>query len=263
MTTPKTISVVVDAGVAIITLRRPEVLNALDSQTHRALAAAIEAIERDEGVGAVVIAAEGRAFCSGSDLREIGQLSGRAEQEYVALDFSTKNRIAACTKPVIAAIQGHCVGGGLELALACDLRVASTDAMFAMPEVTLGSLPGSGGLQRLPQVVGGGIAKEWILSGRRVAADEAYLRGLVNRVVEPDQLLAAALELARELATKSPLAVRLAKVALTPEPIADRGLVAAFQMLAGDATHAQPSYSSATARFARATAEPATADPHP
>lgn len=263
MTTPRTISVEVDAGVAVITLRRPEVLNALDSHTHRAMAAAIDTIDRDDGVGAVVIAAEGRAFCSGSDLREIGQLSGRAEQEYVALDFSTKNRIAACTKPVIAAIQGHCVGGGLELALACDLRIAATDAMFAMPEVTLGSLPGSGGLQRLPQVVGAGIAKEWILCGRRVAADEAHLRGLVNRVVEPEQLLATALELASGLAAKSPLAVRLAKVALAPEPIADRGLVAAFQMLAGDATHSQPSYSSATARFARVTPEPAATGQHP
>ena len=252
MTELKTISVKVDAGVATLTLRRPEVLNALDSHTHRAISAAIEEIERDDDVGALVIAAEGRAFCSGSDLREIGQLSGRAEQDYVALDFSTKNRIAGCTKPVIAAIQGHCVGGGLELALACDLRIAATDAIFAMPEVSLGSLPGSGGLQRLPQVVGVGIAKEWILTGRQIAADEAYMRGLVNRVVEPAALIEAALELAGELAKKSPLALRLAKVALSPEPLGDRGLVAAFQMLAGDVTHSQPSYSSATKRFASA-----------
>jgi hypothetical protein len=168
-----TISVDVEDGVATLTLRRPRVLNALDSHTHRAIAAAFEELERDERVGAIVIAAEGRAFCSGSDLREIGQLAGRAEQEYVELDFRTKNRIATCPKPVIAAIQGYCVGGGLELALACDLRVAATDAIFSMPEVSLGSLPGSGGLQRLPQVVGVGIAKEWILTGRRVPAEEA------------------------------------------------------------------------------------------
>ncbi|MCS3843368.1 enoyl-CoA hydratase/isomerase family protein [Microbacterium sp. AK031] len=248
--TVKTISVEIEEHVATLTLRRPQVLNALDSHTHRAIAAAFDDLEYDESVGAIVIAAEGRAFCSGSDLREIGQLSGRAEQEYVELDFRTKNKIASFPKPVLAAIQGYCVGGGLELALACDLRIAATDAIFAMPEVGLGSLPGSGGLQRLPPVVGAGIAKEWILTGRQVTADEAHLRGLVNQVVERDALDDAARELAQELASKSPLAVRLAKVALTPEPLADRGLVSAFQMLAGDATHSQPSYSSATRRFA-------------
>jgi len=245
----RTITIETADRVATITLRRPEVLNALDSHTHRAIAQAIVDLERDDEVAAIVIAAEGRAFCSGSDLREIGQLAGPAEQEYVALDFSTKNRIATCTKPVVAAIQGYCVGGGMELALACDLRVAADDAIFAMPEVSLGSLPGSGGLQRLPQVVGVGIAKEWILTGRRVQADEAHARGLVNTVVPRDRLAEAAHDLAADLARKSPLALRLAKVALTPEPLADRGLVAAFQMLAGDATHSQPSYSSATRRF--------------
>lgn len=252
MSTLKTISVTSENRVAILTLRRPEVLNALDSATHRAIAATIGELELDDEIGAIVIAAEGRAFCSGSDLREIGQLSGPAEQAYVALDFSTKNRVATCTKPVIAAIQGYCMGGGVELAIACDLRIASNDAIFALPEVTLGSLPGSGGLQRLAPLVGQGIAKEWILTGRHVTAEEAYSRGLVNRVVDREELLSTACEVAAELATKSALAMRLAKVALTPEPLADRGLVAAFQMLAGDATHAQPSYSSATARFADA-----------
>ncbi|WP_022886769.1 enoyl-CoA hydratase/isomerase family protein [Glaciibacter superstes] len=247
----RTISVAIDERVATLTLQRPDVLNALDSETHRAIASAIGMLEGDDSVGAIVLAGAGKAFCSGSDLREIGQISGRAEQEYVALDFATKNRIATCTKPVIAAVHGHCVGGGVELALACDLRIAATDALFSMPEVSLGSLPGSGGLQRLPRVVGVGIATEWILTGRRVAAEEAYLRGLVNLVVQPDDLISAAQKLARELAGKSPLALRLAKVALTPEPIADRGIVAVFQMLAGDASHAQPSYSKATERFAQ------------
>ncbi|CAH0123216.1 enoyl-CoA hydratase/isomerase family protein [Microbacterium sp. Bi121] len=248
----KSITIDVAAGIATITLRRPEVLNALDSRAHRAIAAAFDELERAENVAVIVIAAEGRAFCAGSDLREIGQLSGRAEQEYVELDFRTKSRIATYPKPVIAAIQGYCVGGGMELALACDLRIAATDAVFSMPEVTLGSLPGSGGLQRLAPVVGAGIAKEWILTGKRVGAEEAHQRGLVNLVVAPEELPAAAHELATELAGKSPLAMRLAKVALTPEPLADRGLVAAFQMLAGDATHSQPSYSAATRRFSDA-----------
>ncbi len=237
--------------VAVITLHRPAVLNALDSDSHVAIGDAIVALERDDNVGAIVIAGEGRAFCSGSDLAEIGQLTGQAEQDYVALDFATKNRIAACTKPVIAAIQGYCVGGGLELALACDFRVAGADAVFIMPEVSLGSLPGSGGLQRLPRIVGVGVATDWILTGRRVSADEAERRGLVTRLTPAGDHVVVARELAAELATKSPLALRLAKVALTPEPLADRGLVAAFQMLAGDAGHRQPSYAAATQRFAK------------
>jgi enoyl-CoA hydratase/carnithine racemase len=238
-----------DDRVAIITLRRPEVLNALDSHNHRAMGSAITELEREDGVGAIVIAGEGRAFCSGSDLAEIGQLTGQAEQDYVALDFATKNRIAGCTKPVIAAIQGYCVGGGLELALACDFRVAGEDAVFMMPEVTLGSLPGSGGLQRLPRLVGVGVATDWILTGRKVGAQEAERHGLVSRLVSQGDHLTAARVLAAELATKSPLSLRLAKVALTPEPLADRGLTAAFQMLAGDAGHRQPSYAAATKKF--------------
>ncbi len=258
MTTERTITTEKSADrVAVITLRRPVKLNALDSATHRAMGEAIADLERDGEVGAIVIAGEGRAFCSGSDLAEIGQLSGQAEQDDVALDFATKNRIAGCTKPVIAAIQGYCIGGGLELALACDLRIAADDAVFMMPEVSLGSLPGSGGLQRLPGVVGVGIATEWILTGRRVGAEEAERRGLVNRVVPLSEISDAAHSLAAELAGKSPLALRLAKVALTPEPLADRGLVAAFHMLAGDAGHSQPSYAAATRRFSTTSADEA------
>ncbi|BBY86328.1 enoyl-CoA hydratase/isomerase family protein [Mycolicibacterium tokaiense] len=235
--------------VAVITLRRPEVLNALDSSCHRAIGRAIVELERNDRVGAIVIAGQGRAFCSGSDLSEIGQLTGQAEQDYVALDFATKNRIAGCIKPVIAAVHGYCVGGGLELALACDFRVAAQDAIFMLPEVTLGSLPGSGGLQRLPRIVGVGVATDWILTGRKVDAQEAHRHGLVARLVPTGEHLLAARRLAAELAGKSALAMRLAKVALTPEPLADRGMVAAFQMLAGDAGHRQPSYSAATKKF--------------
>jgi enoyl-CoA hydratase/carnithine racemase len=240
-----------DDRVAVITLRRPAVLNALDSASHHGIGEAITALERDESVGAVVIAGEGRAFCSGSDLAEIGQLTGQAEQDYVALDFATKNRIATSVKPVVAAIQGHCVGGGLELALACDFRVAGADAVFSLPEVTLGSLPGSGGLQRLPRLVGVGVATDWIMTGRTVSAEEAERKGLVTRLVPAGEHLAAARELAAGLAAKSPLSLRLAKVALTPEPLSDRGIVAAFQMLAGDAGHRQPSYAAATKKFAK------------
>jgi len=242
----------VDGRVATVTLCRPEVLNALHSTTHRALAHALDVLDGDAEVGAVVLAGQGRAFCSGSDLREVGSLTGEASQRYVQLDFGTKNRLAGLTKPVVAAVQGHCVGGGLELALACDLRVAADDARFALPEVSLGSVPGSGGLQRLPAIVGLGIAKEWVFTGRVVRAAEAYQRGLVNRVVPREQLTAAAHDLAATLATHSPVALRLAKVALDPSPPPDRGLVATYQMLAGDVCHAQDRYAQATDRFTAA-----------
>jgi enoyl-CoA hydratase/carnithine racemase len=247
---PTTLEVTVgDAGVAEIVLNGPHVLNALHSSTHELLRRAVADLERDDRVGAVVLRSAGRAFCAGSDLREVGQLQGEAAQQYVQLDFATKNAVATCRVPVIAAIQGYCVGGGAELALACDLRIASTDAVFAFPEVPLGSLPGSGGLQRLPAVVGVGVARDWILTGRQVGASEAYDRGLVTHLVEPDDLVEVARDLARSIATHSRTALWLAKVALDPSPIAETGLVAAFQMLSGDACHREPGYSRATSRF--------------
>jgi len=246
---PTTLEVRVADRVATVLLNGAHVLNALHSTTHQSLAGAIVELENRDDVGAVVLRGAGRAFCSGSDLREVGNLRGAAAQRYVQLDFATKNAVAGCRLPVVAAIQGHCVGGGVELALACDLRIAATDAVFAFREVPLGSLPGSGGLQRLPAVVGVGVAKDWILTGRDVSAAEAFDRGLVTRLVAPEELESAAAGVAREIADRSGTALWLAKVALGPEPSADRGLVAAFQMLAGDACHAHPGYADSTRRF--------------
>src|SRR5690606_12885901 len=204
--------------VATVELQRPEVLNALHSDTHRELQRVMAELDLDDGVGAVVLRGAGRAFCSGSDLREIGDLVGVDARRYVRLDFTTKNRIAGLSKPVVAAIHGWCVGGGVQLALACDIRVAAADAMFSMREVSLGSVPGSGGLQRLPAVVGVGVAKDWILTGRDVSAAEAQRRGLVTEVVAPDRLAERAHQLAAELAARNPTALHLAKVALDPRP---------------------------------------------
>lgn len=239
----------VESGVLEVVLDRPEVLNAMDSSTHRAIIGAIGAAEENPAVGAVLIRGEGRAFSSGSDLKEIGQLVGEAEQRYVELDFSTKNIVAMSSKPTVAAIHGYCLGGGLELALACDIRLASEDAIFGMPEVSLGSLPGSGGLQRLPEVVGVGVATEWILTGRRVPAGEALQRGLVSHVYPGDTLVAEARALAEKLAGQSALAMRLARVALRPAPLSHRSLVGTFQALAGDMAHRQDSYQKTTERF--------------
>ena len=241
----------ISAGVLEIVLDRPEVLNAMDTAVHRAIIGAIAAAEENPDVGAVLIRGEGRAFSSGSDLKEIGQLVGEAEQRYVELDFSTKNIVAMSTKPTVAAIHGYCLGGWLELALACDIRLGADDAIFGMPEVSLGSLPGSGGLQRLPEVVGVGIATEWILTGRRVPAAEAWQRGLVSQLYPVDTLVAEARALAEKLAGQSLLAMRLARVAIRPAPLSHRSLVGTFQALAGDMAHRQDSYRKTTERFSQ------------
>ncbi len=243
------LAITVDERVARIELRRPEVLNALHSDTHRALQAAFDLVEGRDDVGAVILAGAGRAFCTGSDLREVGALRGVDSRRYVELDFATKNRVAASPLPVVAAIQGWCVGGGVELVLACDIRIAADDAIFSMREVPLGSLPGSGGLQRLPLVVGLGVAKDWILRGVDVPAEEAYRRGLVTELVRRNELNDAAQRIAGALASQSRTALRLAKVAMSPEPFADHGLVAAFQALAVSVCHDDPSYHERTEQY--------------
>ena len=235
--------------VARLELRRPQVLNALLADSHRAIQAAFDMLESRPDVGAVVIAGQGRAFCTGSDLHEVGALRGEASDRYARLDFATKNRIAGSPYPVVAAIQGWCVGGGLELALACDIRVAADDAVFSMREVPLGSLPGSGGLQRLPEVVGAGVAKDWILRGRNVSAELALQHGLVTEVVPRAELDEQAHQIAAGLAAQSATAMRLAKVALSPNPPADRGMVAAFGSLAVAACHDDPFYATRTKKY--------------
>lgn len=229
-------------GVATVTLNRPEVLNACEPHTHRELAAVFDELETDDSVGAVVLTGAGKAFCSGSDLRTVGKLAGIEASRYVELDFAVKNRIAGFAKPTIAAVNGYCVGGGFELALACDLRIAADDAVFALAEIGLGTLPGAGGLQRLPAIVGLGIAKEWAMTGMRVAAAEAHRTGLVNTLTLPDDLMPVARDRAMSLAGRSPTAMRYLKAALTPDPPSNWGLVAAYHGLASRACHDQPDY---------------------
>jgi enoyl-CoA hydratase/carnithine racemase len=237
--------------VATITLNRPEVLNACNSATHREVQRAVEKAELDDDVRVLIIAGAGRAFCSGSDLREVGQFKGAAARRYLKLDFDTKNRVAACTKPVIAALHGHVAGGGFELALACDIRLVADNVQFSLPEIVLGTIPGSGGLQRLPQVVGLGIAKEWALTGRRIGAEEAYRTGLANHVYPLDKLQAAALEFAHTLAERAPMAIHLAKVALDPTPPASAGVIGSYHMLASQACHDDPVYHAQAGGYAK------------
>jgi enoyl-CoA hydratase len=206
-----TIDFTTDGAVAIITLNRPEAYNALDLATLRALSEAVARFEADSNLRVAVITGIGKAFCAGADIDET--LPYMKEHGTKSLP-PTIMRGQTVTKPVIAAINGLALGGGLELALACDIRIAATSARLGLPEIGLGLIPGWGGTQRLPRLIGSGRASEMILTGRAVTADEALRIGLVNKIVPDGELLPAALEMARIIADKSPEAVGFAKEAL-------------------------------------------------
>lgn len=202
-------------GIAIITMNRPAVLNALSEATVRELNQVMEEIEQDDNVLAVVITGAGeKSFVAGADISEIRHatpLQARAWAKYVHAVF---NRIENLPKPVIAAVNGYALGGGCELAMSCDIRIASEKARFGQPEVLLGVTPGYAGTQRLPRLVGKGRAKELVFSGEQIDAVEAYRIGLVNQVVPPGQLLEAAKELALKIISRGQIAVRLSKAAI-------------------------------------------------
>jgi enoyl-CoA hydratase/carnithine racemase len=210
-----------EGAVAILTIDRPEVRNALDFKTSDELVEAWRNFRDDDELRVAILTGAGdRAFCAGADLRGVAdfyrRLSSaerlrRSEQE-PGLGGITRN--LAIDKPVVAAINGHCLAGGLEIALACDLRIASESASFGLPEVTRGIVPGAGGTQRLPRLVGPERALDLILTGRRIDAREAERIGLVSRVVPFAELRGEAMALARSIAENGPLAVRAAKAAV-------------------------------------------------
>jgi len=199
--------------VAILTLNRPEKRNALNTALRRSLIAALQAAAQDDEVRAIVVTGAGdKAFVAGADISEF---EGRSpvDQYRVMSGPSIYSAVEESAKPVIAAINGFCLGGGMELALACDIRIASTSARFGQPEVNLGILPGGGGTQRLPRVVGQGSALYMILTGEMIDATEALRLGLVQEVVEPGSVVARAVEVATTIASKSPVAVAAAREA--------------------------------------------------
>jgi len=199
-------------GIATITINRPEVRNALNEETVAELFTRFEDAEKDENIRVIVITGAGdRAFCSGLDLNIIKGVSPVKGTENSRIGQHLCNRIEALGKPVIAAINGFALGGGTELAMACDIRIASENAQLGQTEINLGLIPGWGGTQRLPRFVGKGIAKEMIFTGKRIDAKTAERLGLVNAVVPADQLMAKVKELALELASKPPIAIRLLK----------------------------------------------------
>ena len=202
-----------DGEVAVITIDRQAALNALNQDVLIELSLAFEMAEANAEVRALVITGAGRAFVAGADIAGMSELTDAfAGRELSLLGQDVFGSLAALPFPTVAAINGFALGGGLELALAADLRVAAPAAKLGLPEVGLGLIPGYGGTQRLPRLIGQGRALDLILTGRHVAADEALQLGLVNRVA--DDALAAAVELARTAARNSPIALGLAKEAV-------------------------------------------------
>ncbi len=198
--------------VGLVRLNRPKQLNALNSATLRELAQAIGAFEQDESIGAMVITGNERAFAAGADIVEFQQTSLAELMRGLRADqYEVLRKVR---KPLIAAVSGYAYGGGCELAMLCDLIVASDTARFAQPEINLGIIPGGGGTQRLTRQVGKYLAMEVILAGRVLSAWEALQHGLVNRVVPVELYLEEALELAQTIAERAPLAARLAKDAI-------------------------------------------------
>jgi enoyl-CoA hydratase/carnithine racemase len=203
----------VDGGVASVVLNRPEVRNAIDKAMVDDLHAALDELAAREDVAALVLSgAGGKAFAAGADISQLRERKSR--EALLAINARLFQRVEEFPAPTVAAITGWCLGGGCELAMACDLRVAGRSAKLGQPEVALGIIPAAGGTQRLPRLVGLGRAKELIFTGRTVDADEALRIGLVNHVVEDDQVLAKAGEIAASIARQGRMAVRLAKVAL-------------------------------------------------
>ncbi|MGH2549744.1 MAG: enoyl-CoA hydratase-related protein [Thermomicrobiales bacterium] len=202
----------IEAGIAVITVSRPESLNALNSDELRLLISRFGEVKADSSIRAVILTGAGdRAFVAGADIKAMATMSSEEGREFGTLGHAAANAIEGLPQPVIAAVNGFALGGGCELALACDIRIASENAVFAQPEVSLGIPPGWGATQRLPRLVSPGVAAELILTGRRVKADEALRIGFVNAVVPAEQLLTKAKEIARSIASNSPKAVRAAK----------------------------------------------------
>jgi len=210
-----------DGAIALLTIDRPKVHNALDFETSDALVDAWMRFRDDDALRVAILTGAGeRAFCAGADLRGVADFYKtltsaqrlRRSEQVPGLGGITKN--LAIDKPIIAAVNGYCLAGGLEIALACDLRIASENATFGLPEVTRGIIPGAGGTQRLPRLIGPERALDLILTGRRIDAREAERIGLVTRVVALDDLRQEAIAVARAIAENGPLAVRAAKAAV-------------------------------------------------
>lgn len=198
--------------LATVSLNRPTAMNALNKAIVDDLHRGFDYLRGLTDVGCVVLRGEGGNFAAGADIAELRER--KALESLAAINSALFKKVEEHPVPVIAAVEGYCLGGGCELALACDMRVAGKGARFGQPEVGLGIIPAAGGTQRLPRIIGMGRAKEWVLTGWQFDAEECYRIGLVNWLVEDDEVLGKAHELARRVLKQGPLAVRVAKIAL-------------------------------------------------
>lgn len=201
-----------EGNVGIVQINRPKAMNALNSPTMAEIIEAMEVFDHDKSIGCMVLTGNERAFAAGADIKQMAKASTVEMLENPLIGYWS--RLRSINKPMIAAVSGWCLGGGCELAMACDMIVASEEARFGQPEITIGIIPGAGGTQRLTRAVGKSVAMEVILNDRRLSAEEALQYGLVNRVFPVERYLDEAIRMAAEIAERAPVAVRLAKAAV-------------------------------------------------
>lgn len=207
----KTILLEKKGNVTILTMNNPQKLNALTSETIIELGIALDEIENNEEIRAVIVTGNGKAFVAGADITYMKSLSAYEAIRYSRDTTDVYTKMTTSRKVFIGAINGFALGGGCEMALACDIRIANDRARFGLPEVGLGIIPGGGGTQRLPKLVGTAKAKELILTGGSIKAEEALMLGLISKLVSPDMLMDTALEMAMKIAKNAPVAVEYAK----------------------------------------------------
>ena len=220
----------VSGRIATITINRPRSLNSLNRATVQELFAAAGEIARADDAGVVLLTGAGeKAFVAGADIAEMSRFSALEALDFATLGQRVLEFLEGMPQPVIGVINGYALGGGCELAMACDLLVAADTARFGQPEVNLGIIPGYGGTQRLPRLVGRNLAKEIVLTGEMITAQRAYEIGLVNRVVPREALMPAAREIAEKILSKGPVAVRTAKMAINRGIDLDLGSACALE----------------------------------
>ncbi|OGN88737.1 MAG: enoyl-CoA hydratase [Chloroflexi bacterium RBG_13_48_10] len=211
-TSYETILVETHGRVGLVRINRPKVRNALNSNVLHELNDALEIFDANPAIGAMVITGDDQAFAAGADIKEMADATSM--HMLIHSHIPQFDRIRSIHKPIIAAVSGWCLGGGNELAMTCDMIIASETARFGQPEINLGVIPGAGGTQRLTRAVGKAIAMEMVLNNRTLTAEEARIYGLVNRVVPVERYMDEALQVAEEIAARAPLAVRLGKEAI-------------------------------------------------
>ncbi len=210
----KNIKYEINDGIGLVTMNRPEALNALNTETMNELEEFFDVIEKDESVRVLIFTGEGKSFIAGADIAEMLVMTGLEGRDNTIHGQVVCNRLEALGIPTIAAVNGFALGGGCEFAMACDIRIVSEKAKFGQPEVNLGIIPGFGGSQRLPRLIGKGRAKYYTFTGEMIKGEEAYRIGLADKLVGPDELISTAKEVAATILTKAPVALKMAKKAI-------------------------------------------------